>query len=957
MTLSRRQIWYGVLAVVLIPIAAPFVSLQSARQRILRTLSADLGRSVRADAVHLRLFPLPGVELDQVRLADAPAFGIEDMVIADSASASVQLGPLLTGRLVFARLELDHPSINLVRNAAGEWNIAALLDAPRPAAPAAKLAPTEAARAPVPAPLGRRFPYVEWSDGRINFKLGQSKTRLYLGQVSGSLARAGDNWRLQAQFQPLRTDVNLSNTGDVRIDGRWAGRWAASGNRDFRQLPFDLVLRVSNSYLAGSSALVLGHDAGVHGILGAQVHVQGTGAEFSISGTLSAQSLRRWDMLPPPASVQTSFLADYFPAQDHFELQGLGDPGWRHIRLSGSVDRLFSQPQADLKLSLNQFAAADLLPLVLAVKAHLPANLAATGSADGDATLHWRSNLSGAGHFQLHQIRLATAGNEISLPVAQVVWDERGVHLLPARLAIAPQGPTSNVDDSVELAASVDTHGFALQLDSRSLSAASAQALSQLCGIASPLPPGLIGSAQARLTIAAPWNSFRQAGWQGDARFLRARYQPGAEDLALTDVSVGLSPLRPPRVQFVHTPFQGWAAFPVNQPPEFHITARRLAAADVWDYLHPPPADFVQRLFGGGTPAWISQLNARGSIVVSDLDWRGFHAAVGADLVATPDHWRAPRLSVSLANGVFTGSARLDGSQYTVSGVVPPSQPLNLRLLLAPTKFGNAMSGAASGTVELSRAAGAAGFDQTTASGHFEIRHGQIATSTGMVPFDLFAADYHLEGGVAALDNIQWLRGGALWRGNGSAQFQTQSLDQFDLQLSNGGATLDLQNGNLPPSIARIVAYAHAPPPYHDVTVSAEAVNQYWAGAGKSTLPAAVSHLKLGAEPGWLTGSAEIDFDRLRQTGSHSPLLQLFTGKHTVSARARLDSGAAPEAHLTITEVRLDGEVVPNFLIDAAVAAFIRPRYPKLGRSFAVALPAHCTAVTLANDAAVFHYQ
>ncbi|HEY7855666.1 MAG TPA: AsmA family protein [Terriglobales bacterium] len=954
MTLSRRQIWYGVLAVVLIPIVAPFVSLQPARQRILRSLSADLGRSVRADAVHLRLFPLPGVELDQVRLADAPAFGIEDMVIADSASASVQLGPLISGRLVFARLELNHPSINLVRDAAGEWNIAALLDAPR--APGSQ-AQQHAALAAPSAPLSRRFPYLEWSEGRINFKLEQSKTRFYLGQVSGSLARAGDNWRLQVQFQPLRTDLNLSNTGDVRIDGRWAGGWAAPGRGDFRQLPFDLVLRVANSYLAGSSALLFGHDAGVHGILGALVHVQGTGAEFSLSGTLSAQSVRRWDMLPPPASIQTSFLADYFPAQDHFELHGLGDAGWRHLRLSGSVDRLFSQPQANLKLSLRQFAAADLLPLVLAVKAHLPPNLEATGNADGDATLRWQSGLAAAGRFQLHQIRLATAGNEISLPAASVVWDDGGVHLLPARLDITPQAASTAADDTAQLAASVDGRGFSLQLDSHSLNAESAQALSQLCGVASPLPPGLAGSAQARLSIAAPWASFRQASWQGDARFDRALYQPGTADLALSDVSVGLSPLDPPRVQFAHPPFQGWAAFPLNQPPEFHLSARHLAADDVWNYLHPAPADFVQRLFGGTAPVWISQLNARGSVAIADLDWRGFHAGLGADLVLSPDHWRASRLNLALAQGRFIGTGRLDGAQYTIAGAVPRDQPVNLRLLLAPTPFGNAISGAAWGTAQIARTAGAEGFNQLAAGGHFEIHHGQLATSTGMAPFDLFAADYHLEAGVAVLDNVQWRRGGELWRGKGSARFNAQPPGEFSLQLTNGGATLELQNASLPPSIARIVAYAHSPPPYHDVTVTAEAVNQYWAGAGKATLPAAVSHLVLSAEPGWLTGSAEVDFDRLRQSASRNPLLQLFTGTHTIAARARLDSGSAPEAHLTVTEVRLDGEVVPNFLIDAAVAAFVHVRYPKLGRSFTIALPLHCTSVTLANNAAVFHYR
>lgn len=116
----RGRLWIGLAGLVLLWVLVPLITLPQARVSILRALQTSLGRKVRADAVHLRLLPLPGVELDGVRLADDRAFGLEDMVVADDAVATVQLSALLRGRLVFSRVHLDQASINLVRNSAGK---------------------------------------------------------------------------------------------------------------------------------------------------------------------------------------------------------------------------------------------------------------------------------------------------------------------------------------------------------------------------------------------------------------------------------------------------------------------------------------------------------------------------------------------------------------------------------------------------------------------------------------------------------------------------------------------------------------------------------------------------------------------------------------------------------------------------------------------------------------------
>jgi len=158
----------------------------------------------------------------------------------------------------------------------------------------------------------------------------------------------------------------------------------------------------------------------------------------------------------------------------------------------------------------------------------------------------------------------------------------------------------------------------------------------------------------------------------------------------------------------------------------------------------------------------------------------------------------------------------------------------------------------------------------------------------------------------------------------------------------------------VPPSWARVGRYARSAGPYRDVTLTAAEANRYFAGPGAARLPAGVSQVALAARPGEVSGSAQVDFDQLAKTGN--PLLQMFAGEHTLAVRARVDSAVAPRAQLTVTAVRLDGALIPDWLLDAAARAFLQPKYPALGRHFSVPLPRHATRASVGDNAVVLHY-
>lgn len=785
----RRRLWMLIAAVVLVVVAVPQFTLPRARTSILRALNHNLGRPVSADAVHLRLLPLPGVELDNVRLADDPAFGWESMVIADDAVATVRLRSLLRGRLVFSRLRLDQASINLVRNRAGRWNIAALLQ--RGGQPGGA-----GGSRPAASPASR-FPYIEWSDSRINFKLDQVKTRFYLDQVQGSLARESGGWRLQARFEPQRTDLRLTNTGEVRLDGRWR----TDGGLGFRAAPFAVAVRLENSYLAGSSALLAGHDAGVHGIVAAQMQVAGTSQAFQLQGTVEAQSLRRWDLLPPPATVAVAVAATYFPGQDRLELDGVGDPGFQHGRLHGEIRNLFAQPSADLSLELHQLAASHLLPLVMALKAHLPAGLQAAGTADGAAQWVWHDGRGqGSGEISLGGLRLDDGQDQLEWKKASVDWSRGEVQLQPSAVELRT---TTDGASTLQLRASADRNGFQFQAQSADCTPAAAAALARLLGVASPWPAGLHGRARMQAALSAPWVGFRQAAWNGSLHWAQAHFQPSnGRDLDLEPLTVALgasgaqganftvnlagdSAAAPP--QAVEGNVQ-WAPGPAGARARFQLHARRLQASAVWRLLQPQPRDLMQRVWGDvSAPAWLGRWQAQGTVAVGDLDWHGIHSALSLQLAGAGLDWDAMELSLGLAQGRFSGTGRLHDGIYEVAGTVPAASALHSAVLLEPTPYHGLLSGTLAGSLRLRRPFADGSLRRVDAAGDFVARNGALATREGVAPFDRVSGEYHLHGGDAELTQLHWSAGGTLWTGSGSAHLAEDGslVYRFDLKAGS----------------------------------------------------------------------------------------------------------------------------------------------------------------------------
>ncbi len=260
-----------VLAVVSAVVLPPLINANRLRGKLAAGLSAELGRPVRMDSVRVRLLPRPGFEIDNLEVADDPAFGAEPVLRAASVTAAVRLLPLWRARLEVATISMREVSLNITRNAAGRWNFESILERTAQLPAAARGArPTGTAGAKRSAGSGPQFPYLEVTEGRVNFKRGAEKLPLSFTDAEFALwLETPNEWRLRFRAEPVRTDLNAPYTGEVKVEGsvRAADAAGRGVQRERSQSDGGVAGCAAGAVVAAGSGrrsgMARGHDAGV----------------------------------------------------------------------------------------------------------------------------------------------------------------------------------------------------------------------------------------------------------------------------------------------------------------------------------------------------------------------------------------------------------------------------------------------------------------------------------------------------------------------------------------------------------------------------------------------------------------------------------------------------------------------------------------------------------------------
>jgi len=294
---TLRKWWKPALAIVLSVIALQAgVSLLVRTSRVHGYLVAQLarafGRPVEVATFDVRILPSPQLDANNVTVGEDPGFGYEYFLRAERLSAGLRWWGFLRGHFEFGTMSLSKPSLILVRNAEGRWNLERWL-------PPAKANPGSTARLygpPSPVAPVNRLQKIEFDDGRVNFKLKEDKRPFAFTNVSGSVEQVSPGrWRLQLEAEPWRSGISLQSAGTIRVRGDLAGT-------SMRLQPAEFELHWSDASLADLFRLFRGQDYGARGLFALDATAKSGIAKEDQSGdwTFSLQGhaaqIHRWDL-------------------------------------------------------------------------------------------------------------------------------------------------------------------------------------------------------------------------------------------------------------------------------------------------------------------------------------------------------------------------------------------------------------------------------------------------------------------------------------------------------------------------------------------------------------------------------------------------------------------------------------------------------------------------------------
>jgi len=483
------------------------------RNRIANSIGSALGRRVSLDNVRLRVLPRPGFDLEGLVIYDDPAFSSEPMIRAQEVSAAIRFRSLLRGRLEIATLSATEPSINLVRNNEGRWNLSSLIErnAQIPAAPTAKAA---SERRPA-------FPYLEASHARINFKMVQTKKSYALMDADVALWQDSENsWGARMKAAPVRTDFNLTDTGLLQVNATW--QRAAS----LRLTPMQVAVQWQYGQLGQITKLLSGKDRGWRGGVNFTAKLSGTPEALRIESVTAIEDFHRYDI----AGSENVRLATSCSGQYNAVESFLGDllcespVNGGLLRLRGGAILNTQPPTYNLTLSAVKVPLTSVVRLLRQAKNQIPNDLTASGllSAEFLIRSNRRSVLNSVINGRLDALPAwsgAGAATDVRL-LSNAGKDEVAFGTIPLEL----------VDADSPVASEADRHG-------RSKT-------QQLQVEPEPAEPHLrIGPVELAINGSAPVNA---GGWISAAGYLFSlRGDAELKDLLRLERVLGLPGARP----------------------------------------------------------------------------------------------------------------------------------------------------------------------------------------------------------------------------------------------------------------------------------------------------------------------------------------------------------------------------------------------------------------------------
>jgi hypothetical protein len=829
--------WTVVLVLVLALFLPPFVNVNRYRNRVTGAISRALGRDVTVSSIELKLVPRPGVVLYNFVVADDPRYGAEPMLRADTVTAYLRISSLWRGRLEIGTLDLDNPSLNLARRADGHWNAEELVERASQTNPA----PTAKTR-----PEARpRFPYVEASSGRINFKLGQVKKAFAFTDADFALWLESENlWGMRVKARPVRTDVNISDTGTLKLEGRF--QRAAN----LRDTPLYLKLTFSDGPLGQLTKLFYARDRGWRGDVRAAAVLTGTPVALGVTADLQVDDFRRYDIaLGEALRLRTHCTGSYSSADDAlFDVRCESPVGPGVLRVRGDAQG-WSSGGYEWDISGEHIPAEKMVAFALHTKKDLPPDLTATGEVDALFTVRkspgGMPQWSGGGQtdslalqadvlkqpLELGELQFAVAAEGPATPAAKgKVSARRSPPPAPAgsfQFVVQPFAMPLGAASPATGSALFDTEHYDFHV-SGGAELGRLLNVAQALGVGTP-GIGLAGQAQVDIQVAGSWSGFTQPVPSGkvQVRKVTAELQGLSEPLLLDSASVSLEDQMVNITSFSAafsqgTHLGGSASFPVHcTGPEncvlnFDLRTDDASLARLNQLLNPAfrHQPWYQLLaIGKRNEDALGKLHASGHFSASRFELGKVTATnVNGTLELSFGKLRVHELRADLLGGHHDGSWLAD---FTVSpprfmgnGVVSRVSMSQVAALMHDNWATGSVDGeysltlaGLSGSKLGSSAGGTADFTWSGGS----LRHLNLDSRGTPVTFSRFAGKLALQDGTFSLNDCKMQAGGSTFNVTGTASYNRS----LAVKLERSGGQSYVISGTLDkPSVQAVSAPA-----------------------------------------------------------------------------------------------------------------------------------------------------
>jgi AsmA protein len=345
--------------------------------------------SMMTDALHrkvdignIRLSILSGgVSVDNLAIADDPAFGSEPFLKTKEVTVGVELIPLIFSRTLHVTgLTIVQPEVTLLRSNSGTWNFSSL-------------------------GAGGSSPSSTGSSAATGLSIQKFTIRngtLAVGNVgASSKMHRYDQVNLESSDLSYTTEFPFSLTAKTAGNGSVTlkGKAGPLNETNLAATPVDASLDVKNLDLAGTGFVE--PSSGIAGLVDFSGTLNSDGKQMTSKGTATATKLQLVPgAMPAGQPVKVDYETEYqLTPQTGTLKQGDVSVGKALAQLTGTYVTMGDTTSLQLKLTGNNMPATDIVTLLPALNVSLP-----KGASLKEGTINLNMTISGPVN------RLVTAG-------------------------------------------------------------------------------------------------------------------------------------------------------------------------------------------------------------------------------------------------------------------------------------------------------------------------------------------------------------------------------------------------------------------------------------------------------------------------------------------------------------------------------------------------------------------